>query len=138
MPPRRRRRRLQAALAADNEEAARRQAEALQQRLTHLTSKLSEAEDERRAELVPGIKAATDEVAGLQGQLAAERAKAAAAQREASDIAARLETVRGEWGRGAGGRIRRYRVLECLPCSGSTMAGYNERAVGQCFSCPPD
>jgi chromosome segregation ATPase len=94
---------LQAALAADNEEAARQQAEALQQRLAHLPSKLTEAEDERRAELAPDIKAAKDEIAGLQGQLAAERAKAAAAQREASDIAARLETVcRIQGGRAAG------------------------------------
>ena len=95
--------RVQAALAADSEEAARQQAEALQQRLAHLTSKLGEAEDERRAELAPDIKAAKDEIAGLQGQLAAERAKAAAAQREASDIAARLETVgREQGGRAAG------------------------------------
>lgn len=84
---------MQAAAAADSEEAARRQAESLAQRLVHLNSKLAEVEEERRAELEPEIKAAKDDVAMLDGQLEAERAKAAAAQRDAADIAARLEAV---------------------------------------------
>ena len=88
----------QAAVAADREEAARQQAEALAQRLAHLTSKLGEVEDERRAELAPDIKAARDEVGVLQAQLEAERAKAAGAQREAADIAAKLEAVSRCWG----------------------------------------
>ena len=84
---------MQAAKAADSEEAAARQAEALQQRLALLTGKLSEAEDERRAELAPDIHAAKEDMALLRSQLETERDKAAAAGREAADIAAKLEAV---------------------------------------------
>lgn len=91
----------QAMEAADGEEAARQQVEALFHRLSSLTAKLTEAEDERRAELEPEIKAAKDDVALLQSQLEGERAKADAAQREAADIGAKLETV-GPRKRGGG------------------------------------
>ncbi|KAL4436789.1 hypothetical protein ABPG75_003928 [Micractinium tetrahymenae] len=88
----------EAAAAADSEEAAQRQGEALAQRLAHLNTKLAEAEDERRAELAPELKAARDNVALLQGQLEAECARAGAAQREAADVAAKLEALQQEVG----------------------------------------
>ncbi|KAL4432606.1 hypothetical protein ABPG77_000543 [Micractinium sp. CCAP 211/92] len=59
----------EAVAASDSEEAARRQGEAMAQRLALLATKLAEAEEERRAELAPELKAARDDVALLQGQL---------------------------------------------------------------------
>lgn len=87
--------RLQAGLAADAAEAARKQAEGLSARLALLSSKLSELEDERRAELAPDLRAARDDGALLRSQLAGEAAKAAAARQEVADIAAKLEAVGG-------------------------------------------
>lgn len=66
------------------------------QRLAHLSTKLAEAEEERRAELAPELKLARDDVALLQGQLEAERVRAGAAQREAAQVAAKLDAV--SWG----------------------------------------
>lgn len=63
------------------------------QRLAVLATKLAEAEEERRAELAPELKAARDDVALLQGQLGLERTRASAAQREAAEVAAKLEAV---------------------------------------------
>lgn len=58
--------RAQAAAAADAEEEAHKQAAALQQRLALLSGKLSEVEEERRAELAPSLRAARDDVALLR------------------------------------------------------------------------
>lgn len=96
----------QAVAAADSEEAARRQGEALTQRLAHLSTKLTEAEEERRAELAPGLRTARDDVAVLRCQLEAERARAGVAQREAAQVAAKLEAVSGELEQGTVGTGR--------------------------------
>ncbi|PRW58036.1 coiled-coil domain-containing 146-like [Chlorella sorokiniana] len=86
----------QAVAAADAEEAAQQQATALQQRLALLSGKLSEVEEERRAELAPSIRAARDDVALLRSQLEAEGAKAAVARSQVSSLAAQLETLQLE------------------------------------------
>jgi hypothetical protein len=84
---------MQAVNAADGEEAAQQQAAALQQRLSLLMGKLSEAEEERRAELAPDMRDAQEDVDLLRSQLETERGKAAAAAQDAADVAARLEAV---------------------------------------------
>eukprot|EP00887_Chlorella_sp_A99_P007989 scaffold12.g7989.t1 len=88
--------RAEAALRQDEEEAARGEVEALQARVAEMNAGLVDAEDDRRAELAPELRAVREEVEGLAGQLAGERAKTAAAQREAAETAARLEALQLE------------------------------------------
>lgn len=76
------------------------EAAALRQRLTSLSARLAEVEEDRRAELAPELRAAREDVAALRSQVAGEGAKAAAARQEASDLSAQLEAVRA--GRGGG------------------------------------
>lgn len=90
-------------------------------RLAHLSSKLTEAEEERRAELAPDIRAARDDVALLRSQLANEDAKAEAARQEVANLAAKLGAV-SAWG----GLLLRGVSW------GSTIAGDVERSVGGC------
>jgi predicted nucleic acid-binding Zn-ribbon protein len=102
---------LQAATAADSEDATQRTADVLQQRLALLSAKLADAEEERRAELAPDIRAAKEELGTLRSQLQGERARAEAAQREAADIAWRLEAVGPLLGCQPGGPVPMAQLL---------------------------
>ena len=84
---------LQVARRNDGEEAADKQVEALEQRLKEQSARVADAEEERRAELAPEIKATRDDISLLRNQLAGEQAKAADTQHQVASLAAKLESV---------------------------------------------